>query len=65
MNSFDCSLRYSGSFVWPMMTVSMSVWANFFGLILCSCDCAEQVVEKGHVELEHFDELDDARGSRR
>ena len=38
MNSLDCSLRYSGSLVWPMMTVSISVCANFFGLILCSCD---------------------------
>ncbi len=36
MNSFDWSLRYSGSLVWPMITSSMSVCGNFFGLILCS-----------------------------
>ena len=43
-----------------MITSSMSVCANFFGLILCSCDGAEQVVEERHVELQHLDELDDA-----
>ncbi len=37
MNSFDWSFRYSGSFVWPTITSSMSVCGNFFGLILCSC----------------------------
>jgi hypothetical protein len=38
MNSFFCSGRYSGPLVWPRITSSMSVWANFLGLILCSCD---------------------------
>ena len=38
MNSLFCSFLYSGSLVWPMITSSMSVCANFFGLILCSCD---------------------------
>ena len=60
MNSLFCSRRYSGSFVWPRITSSMSVWANFFGLILCSWLAPEQVVEERHVELQHFDELDDA-----
>ena len=36
MNSLDWSFLYSGSLVWPMITSSMSVWANFLGLILCS-----------------------------
>ena len=38
MNSLDSSFLYSASLVWPRITSSMSVWANFFGLILCSCD---------------------------
>ena len=38
----------------------MSVWANFFGLILCSWLAPEQVVEERHVELQHLDELDEA-----
>ena len=37
MNSLLRSFLYSASFVWPMMTSSMSVCANFFGLILRSC----------------------------
>src|SRR5258708_2980840 len=36
MNSLFCRRRYSGSLVCPRITSSMSVWANFFGLILCS-----------------------------
>ena len=36
MNSLDCSFLYSGSLVWPTITSSMSVCANFLGLILCS-----------------------------
>jgi len=36
MNSLFCSVRYSGSLVWPMITSSMSVWGNFFGLMVCS-----------------------------
>jgi len=42
-----------------MMTSSMSVWANFLGLMRCSAR-HEQVVQEGHVELEHLDELHDA-----
>ena len=38
----------------------MSVWANFFGLILCSWLAPEQVVEERDVELEDLDELDEA-----
>jgi hypothetical protein len=38
ISSLFCSFLYSGSFVCPMITSSMSVCANFFGLILCSCD---------------------------
>src|SRR5213080_4753736 len=38
MNSLFCNRLYSGSLVCPRITSSMSVWANFFGLILCSCD---------------------------
>ncbi len=33
----------------------MSVCANFFGLILCSCEGTEEVVEERDVELEHLD----------
>ena len=36
----------------------MSVWANFFGLILCSWLAPEQVVQERDVQLQHFDELD-------
>ncbi len=36
MNSLCWSLRYSGSFVWPRITSSMSIWANFLDLTLCS-----------------------------
>ena len=36
MNSLDWSFLYSGSLVCPTITSSMSVWANFLGLILCS-----------------------------
>ena len=60
MNSLFCSRRYSGSFVWPTITSSISVWANFFGLMRCSWLAPEQVVQERHVELEHLDELDDA-----
>ena len=38
MNSLFWSFLYSGSLVCPMMTSSMSVCGNFFGLILCSCE---------------------------
>src|SRR5574342_106515 len=38
MYSLFSRRRYSASLVWPMMTSSMSVWANFLGLILCSCE---------------------------
>ncbi len=38
MNSLARSFLYSASLVCPRMTSSMSVCANFFGLILCSCD---------------------------
>ncbi len=60
MNSLDWSFLYSGSLVCPMMTSSMSVWANFLGLILCSWLAPEEVVEEGDVELEDLDEFDDA-----
>ena len=36
ISSLFCRRLYSGSLVCPMMTSSMSVCANFFGLILCS-----------------------------
>jgi hypothetical protein len=35
------------------------VWANFLGLIVCSCERPE-VVEERDVQLEHLDELADA-----
>src|SRR5574337_1088580 len=47
MNSLLRSFLYSASFVWPMITSSMSVWANFFGLILCSCDAVDGIGDKG------------------
>ncbi len=43
-----------------MMTSSMSVCANFFGLMLVLLRGTQQVVEERDVELEHLDELDDA-----
>ncbi len=36
MNSLFRSFLYSASLVWPMITSSMCVCANFFGLIMCS-----------------------------
>ena len=35
MNSLLNNFRYSASFVCPMITSSISVCGNFFGLILC------------------------------
>ena len=60
MNSLFCSRRYSGSFVWPMITSSISVWANFFGLMRCSWLAPSRSYKKRHIELQHFDELDNA-----
>ncbi len=60
MNSLFKRRLYSASLVWPMITSSMSVWANFLGLMRCSCEGAQQVIQERDVELEHFHELDDA-----
>ena len=43
-----------------MITSSMSVCANFFGLIRCSWLAPSRSYKKRHVELQHFDEFDDA-----
>jgi hypothetical protein len=43
-----------------MITSSMSVCANFFGLILCSCEAPSRSYRNATSELQHLDELDDA-----
>jgi hypothetical protein len=59
MNSFDWSFRYSGSFVWPRITSSIAVCANFLRLDHVLLRRAEQIVEERDVELEDLDELDE------
>ena len=60
MNSLFCSRRYSGSLVWPDDHFVDVGLRELLRLDLVFLAGAQQVVEERHVELEHFDEFDDA-----
>ena len=60
MNSLDWSFLYSGSLVWPDDDLVDVGLGELLGLDLVLLAGAQEVVEEGDVELEDFDEFDDA-----